>query len=273
MEAGRIAVVTGAGRGIGKAIAWRLAQDGYRLSLWARTSSEVDRVAREISEGGGEAMAVVTDVARWESVRQATDQTIERFGRIDILVNNAGIGGQRKPVAEADPAAWAETINVDLTGQFHCMRTILPGMIQQGNGKIVNVAGGGAGEPYPGNSAYAAAKAALVRLSETVAHEVREHHIQVNAMTPGLVVTRLTEDALHQYEANEPERAAQFRQSLETQAFDPEKGAELVAYLCSSAADGLTGRWLTVHDQWRELVNDPAKLMEEDLYVLRRYPR
>ncbi len=273
MEAGRVAVVTGAGRGIGKAVAWRLAQDGCRLSLWARTSSEVDQVAREISEGGGEAIAVVTDVARWESVRQATDDTIERLGRIDILVNNAGIGGERKPVAEADPAAWAQTINVDLTGQFYCMRAVLPGMIRQGSGKIVNMTGGGAGEPYPGNSAYAAAKTALVRLSETVAQEVREHHIQVNAMTPGLVVTRLTEDALHQYEANDPERAAQFRQSLETRSFDPEAGAELAAYLCSPAADGLTGRWLTVHDQWRELVKDPAKLMEEDLYVLRRDPR
>jgi NAD(P)-dependent dehydrogenase (short-subunit alcohol dehydrogenase family) len=270
---GRVAIVTGGGRGIGRAVALRLAGDGFHLSLWARSTNEIEAVAEEAQAMGGDAAAVPCDVSDWSSVERACAETIARFGRVDALINNAGVGGPRARVADVDPRRWAETIDIDLTGQFYCMRAVLPHMLARGSGKIVNVTGGGAGEPYPGNSAYAAAKTALVRLSETVAVEVRDSGIQVNAVTPGLVVTRLTQDALKEMERTLPERADTYRRSMENDAFPPEAGAELIAYLCSPESDGLTGRWLTVHDVWRDLVRKPKRLMDEDLYVLRRTPR
>jgi NAD(P)-dependent dehydrogenase (short-subunit alcohol dehydrogenase family) len=273
MQSNRLAVVTGGGRGIGRAIAMRLAQDGNRVAVWARSADEIETVAREIRDAGGSAYAIQADVSDWSSIEDAVDRTREVAGRVDILVNNAAIAGPRGTVAEVSPREWARTIDIDLTGAFYCMRAVLPSMIERRSGKIVNLIGGGAGEAFPNSSAYAAAKTGLVRLTETAAQEMQSFNIQINAVTPGLVATRLSEEMARSLEAESPEDAARYREFLRTNAHPPEAGADLVAFLASPAADALTGRWLTVYDDWQELTKDPQRLMTEDLFVLRRQPR
>ena len=192
----KVAIVTGAGRGIGEATALALAQGGALLVLASRTSSELDRVVARTEDLGGEASIVVGDVSHRDDVERIVDETLARHGRIDMLVNVAGIYGPIGLTSEVDVDEWFRAIEVNLFGTFLCSRLALPHMINQRSGKGINFSGGGATSPLPRFSAYGVSKAAVVRYTETLAEEMKGFNIQVNAVAPGMVDTRLQDAAL-----------------------------------------------------------------------------
>lgn len=267
---GKVALVTGAGRGIGRAIALAYAREGARLALAARTLPEVQATAADARALGAEALALRADVSDWGDVQAMVAATLAEFGRIDTLVNNAAVQTPIGPLWENDPPAWMRAIDVNLGGVFLCCHAVLPAMIGQGEGKIINLSGGGATAPRPYFSAYAASKAAIVRLTETLAHEVRGHGIQVNAIAPGAIATDMTNEVLAAgAAAGEAARAEAARTKAAGTA--PEAAAGLAVFLASAESGRLSGRLISaVWDDWRDLASRVPAVMASDLYTLRR---
>jgi 3-oxoacyl-[acyl-carrier protein] reductase len=271
IDSAKVALITGAGRGIGRSVAIGLAQAGMDVVLMARTAAELEETRGHVAALGRSALAVRADVGCPEEVRAAVDQALERFGRIDVLVNAAGRQPPIGPLAENDAADWAQTIQVNLLGTFHCIQAVLPGMRQRRAGKIINFSGGGATSPRPNFSAYAVSKAAVVRLTETLAEELKPYNIQVNAVAPGAVNTRMLEEVLAAGTVAGPElNEAQRRK--ERGGTPPELAAALVAFLASEASDALTGKLISApHDDWQDWdAARIAELMPTPMYTLRR---
>jgi len=185
---GRTAIVTGASRGIGREIALGFADEGADVILCARDETRLQQVADEITQRGRRVIAVRADVSRVADVQSVVDQTLNLFGRIDVLCNNAGLA-VRGEVDELDPVDWDNVIAVNLRGPFLCSRAVLPHMKTQNYGRIVDVSSGAAVNCSPGMAVYSASKAGLNALSRTLAAELREYDILVNAMSPGFLKT------------------------------------------------------------------------------------
>ena len=190
--AGQVAVVTGAGRGIGRAIAIGYAVAGAHLVCAARTKAEIDDTAQGIRDTGGLAIACATDVTDPEAVEHLLTTTVEHFGGVDLLVANAGGNLNTAPVADSDPAAWMATVTVNLFGVYHCIRAVIPHMRQRGGGKILTMGSGMGHHGRPDASAYCCSKAALWMLTRVSAQELWEDGISVNELIPGPVRTRAT---------------------------------------------------------------------------------
>ncbi len=188
---GRKAIVTGGAQGIGLAIAKRLLASGAEVCLWDRDQRSLDRTRSEIANPAVTGLAV--DVSDSAAVDHATAETLGRLGRLDILVNNAGIAGPTAPTWECSPEAWRETIEVDLNGVFYCCRAVLPHMIAQKYGRVVNVASIAGKEGNPNAAPYSAAKAGVIALTKSIAKETARHDIAVNCITPAVVKTRILE--------------------------------------------------------------------------------
>ena len=188
---GQVAVITGAGRGIGAAAARLLAAAGASVVLVARGSEELDVVAQEITAGGGVAIAVPGDVSDAQAVEEIVESAIEQFGRVDILVNNAAVIWPLDPIAWADPDEWAYAIHTNLVGPFYMVRNMLPLMLDQGYGRIVNVTSHAAGIPIAGSSAYCASKSGLDMFTRTLALELAGKRVTVNGFIPGMVDTEM----------------------------------------------------------------------------------
>ena len=186
--AGKIAIVTGASRGIGWEIALGFADEGADIAVCARDESRLKQLISKIEQHGRRAIAVRADVSKETDVQRLVDRTMEAYGRIDVLCNNAGVA-HRGGVDELDPAKWDEVIAVNLRGPFLCSRAVLPHMKRQNYGRIVDVSSGAAVNCSPGFAAYNASKAALNSLSRTLANEVTGYNILVNAMSPGSLKT------------------------------------------------------------------------------------
>ncbi len=268
---GNVALITGGGRGLGAAVAHAFAGAGSNLVLVSRTAREVDSVASACHALGVEALALTADVSRPEDVAHAVRATEKTFGRVDVLVNAAGIYGPIGPLVENDLHAWREAIAVNLLGTVYSIQAVLPGMIARGKGVVINFAGGGAVAPFPRFSAYSTSKAAVVRLTETIAEEVREQGIRVNAIAPGAVNTRMLDEALA---AGERAGREFYRKSLEQKAnggTPPERAAELAVFLASPEGRGITGRLISaVWDDWRGLAGRSQELARSAMYTLRR---
>ena len=189
---GQVAVVTGAGRGIGAAIAVRLARLDANVVLCGRTLKPLQATAEGIAAEGGRAQAVTCDVSDLDSVQALAAKVEQTFGRIDILVNNAGIGGFAGPLYEMTPKTWEKILNTNLRGVFHCIRTFAPVMIRGKGGHIVNISSLAGKNPLPNGAAYAASKWGLNGLSYSVAEELRGHNIRVSVVCPGSVDTELS---------------------------------------------------------------------------------
>ena len=263
----RRALVTGGGRGIGRDIALALAAAGADVALLGRTRQELERVAAEIAAGGNRSLALTADLADGQAVAAALDTLDSAWGGVDILVNNAGVLGPVGPSHEVDPDAWLEAIRINLGGCFLCSRAVLPGMIDRRDGCIINLSGGGAVSPRPWFSAYGASKAAIVRFTETLASEVADYGIRVNAISPGAVNTRMTRDAVAAgaRAGGEAEEAARQLQG-DTSA---QPAADLVLYLASPRSAGLTGRLLAARwDDWESI--DVDVVMKSEDYTVRR---
>ena len=188
---GKVAIVTGAGRGIGRAIANAYGEAGASVCCAARTLSEIQKAAEDIRGGGSSALAVATDVTDLSSVQAMVDQTVDAFGGLDILVINAGSIHARGPVADTDPEGWKATIDLNLVGAYYCARAAIPAMKARGAGKIITIGSGVGHRGGPGTSAYACSKAALWMLTRVLAQELLEDKISVNELVPGPVVTAL----------------------------------------------------------------------------------
>ncbi len=266
----RSVLITGAGRGIGKRLALGFAAAGWRVGLLARSQAELDLAKLEIEHSGGAALRLRADVRDFEQMAAAVERMRATFGAVDALAVAAGVQGPIGPLADARPRAWAETIESNLFGVMHACRAVLPAMIERRAGKIIIVAGGGAAYARPNFSAYAASKAAVVRLAETLAEEVRDHNIQVNCMAPGATYTHMTDEIIHAGEhagAKEIEDAEGVRL---TGGAPVEKQVQLALFLASERSNHVSGKLIHIHDDWRRLEHEN---MNPELYTLRRVQR
>lgn len=194
---GKTALITGAGRGIGRGIALAFAREGARIAAVARTPGELEKTVHLVCEAGGEAAAFPCDVADAVAVRHTVQAATARFGAIDLLVNNAGVA-VFKPFHELTPEDWNKTIDVNLNGVFHTVQAVLPGMMARRQGRIINISSVAGLKPLLHQSAYCASKHALNGLTLVLAMELKEHGIGVHAICPGGVDTRLSQDAMPQ---------------------------------------------------------------------------
>jgi NAD(P)-dependent dehydrogenase (short-subunit alcohol dehydrogenase family) len=247
----QVAWVTGAGRGIGRAAALALAEQGAAVAVVSRTRSEVDGVAEEIARRGGRALASMLDVSNWDMVAWAAQQIEHALGPIDILINNAGVLDPLGKLWATDPEQWGRLIDVNLSGAYYCMRAVLPGMIQRGRGVIVNVSSGAAASASPGWSAYATSKAGLDHVTRCLAVDLKDAPIRTYALHPGLVETRMqtilrgtTDDQLP------PERRQFFiDQQIAGKVNLPEVPARAIVWLCSPRCDLDNGAVLDLRAQ------------------------
>src|SRR5215813_5257884 len=190
---GTVAVVTGGGRGIGRAIGLALARAGAAVAISARSASELDSTLAELRAINHRAIAVRSDVTDRAAVEEMVAETEAELGPINFLVNNAGSVGVIGPIWETDPDDWWRTIEVNLRGPMLCTRSVLPGMIARHGGRIINMASAAGLRAFPNNSTYACSKAALVRLTDTLQQETAQHGVMIFAVSPGLVHTPMME--------------------------------------------------------------------------------
>ena len=191
---GKVAVVTGAGRGIGRAIALAFGTEGASVCCAARTLSETQEAAKEIKSAGGQALAARTDVTVPEQVEAMFEATSSEYGGVDIVVINAGENLDQRHVADSVPDDWMATVNVNLVGAYHCARAAIPYLKSRGAGKIITIGSGIGHNGRPGASAYAVSKAGLWMLTRVLAQEQWEHNISVNELVPGPVDTSLSSE-------------------------------------------------------------------------------
>jgi 3-oxoacyl-[acyl-carrier protein] reductase len=190
--AGQVAVVTGAGRGIGAAIARSLAALGATTILWGRTFATLESTARAIGANGGKSEAIPCDVTNLASVEATAERVAKSFGRVDILVNNAGIGGFNSPLYELPPEDWDRILNTNLRGVYYAIRAFAPLMIRARSGHVINISSLTGKNPLPNGAAYAASKWGLNGLTYSVAEELRGHNIRVSVICPGSTNTELS---------------------------------------------------------------------------------
>jgi NAD(P)-dependent dehydrogenase (short-subunit alcohol dehydrogenase family) len=267
-------LLTGASRGFGEAIAIRLAREGANVALVARGAAELESLATRLGahriSDGQKFLPIAADLSYPADIDRAVDVCQSELGEIDILVNNAAIQGPIGPIEIADFQAWRESFDVNLFAPARLCQLVIPGMRRQGAGKIINISGGGATSPRPDFSAYAAAKCALVRLTETLAEELKDARIDVNAISPGAMNTRMLDEVLEAGPGASREYAGALKRQREGGA-SMENAAGLVAMLVSSLCDGITGRLISaVWDDWKTLPQRASELMGTDLYTLRR---
>jgi 3-oxoacyl-[acyl-carrier protein] reductase len=260
-------LVTGAGRGIGKRLAIGFATAGNRVALLARSKAELDLAHLEIEHAGGNALRIRADVTDFEQVNAAVDRVRVHYGEVNVLICAAAVPGPIGPFVDQTPKAWVETIQTNLIGVMNACKAVLPHMIARRAGKIIVLSGPGATTARPNLSAYAASKAGVVRLVETIAEEVREHNIQINCMGPGGTYTHMTDEILRAGERagwKETEEALQVRQ---TGGVAPEKQIQLALFLASEQANHISGKLIHVSDDWKRLKSEN---IHQEIYTLRR---
>lgn len=272
---GRVAIVTGGSHGLGLEIARTYVTNGARVLICGRNAPALDRARTELESLGPDPTAVATatvDVSEPEAVEGLVEYALEHFSRIHVLVNNAGIYGPKGATEDVPWDDWERAVRVNLFGSVLCSRAVLPHFRANGYGKIIQLSGGGATSPLPRLSAYAASKAAVVRFAETLAEELRGTGIDVNAIAPGALNTRLLDEVL---EAG-PERVGDpfYERALEQRSSGGtplEVAARLAVFLGSGASDGITGKLISAPwDPWEELPSHADDLRTTDVYTLRR---
>src|SRR6188508_3594063 len=240
---GKVALVTGGGNGIGRATSAAFARHGAKVVVVDRDGAGAEATAGIIRQNGGDAIAVTADVTRSEEVKAYVRTAIETYGRIDCFFNNAGIEGKVSPTADYDEAVFDAVISVNVKGVFLGLRHVLPEMIRQGGGAVVNTASVAGLVGTPGMSAYVASKHAVIGLTKTAAGEVARQGIRVNAVCPGPVDTRMIHDLEKQLNPANPGKVeATYQSSIPLGRYGTaEEVANTVLFLCSDLAGNITG--------------------------------
>ena len=273
--AGRAAIITGASQGLGRAIAGHFVRAGASVLLTARDEAMLGAVQRELQPLASASQRVLIhrhDVSNRESCERVVEHASRELPDLQVLVNNAGVYGPKGALDEIDWDEWVNAIEINLLGAVYMSRLLIPIFKSRRYGKIVNLSGGGATNPLPRISAYAASKAAVVRMTDTLAEELKEWRIDVNAIAPGALNTRLLDEVI----AAGPQKVGKafYERSLKQQrdggaGLDP--GSALAVFLASSASDGITGRLLSaVWDDWARVAQHREEIEHTDIYTLRR---
>ena len=265
---GKVALITGAGRGIGRAIAVAYAKEGAKLALAARTLSELEETARQAEASGAATCVIPCDVTDPQQVEAMVASTLDCYPTIDILVNNAGIVGPVGPLQDNDVSHWVQTIQLNVIGVFLCCRAVLPTMLARNSGKIVNMSGVGGRNL----SAYGASKAALVDITETLYQELRGKNIQVNAMSPGSIHTAMWEETHAAAAAIGDEELLEWGERVTSgRGASMQRAADLAVFLASDEAGSMSGRLIqAVTDDFESLTPRVPDIMESDAFFRRR---
>jgi NAD(P)-dependent dehydrogenase (short-subunit alcohol dehydrogenase family) len=265
---GPVAIVTGGGRGIGKAIALGLAKAGCSVAVIARSVDQLAETSRKIEDTGSRSVSITADVSDPASVEAMVLQVEESLGSVDLLVNNAGLPGPIGPTWETDPDDWWRCLEVNLRGPMLCSRAVLSGMIARGGGRIVNVASGAGTFAIPYLGAYVTSKTALIRFTEILALEARSHGIKVFAIEPGTVRTNMVDSVL---DSEEGQRWLPWLGDIFKRGDDvpTDQAADLVVLLASGRADALSGRFFTIKDDVVGLAERAGHESLGDLQMLR----
>lgn len=272
---GRVAIVTGANQGLGLEIAKKYILAGADVMLCARNATLLQEAWADLDKltaRGQKVLAKAADVSVEADVRAVVSETLAKLDGCHILVNNAGIYGPKGEIDALDWAEWVKTIEINVYGSILMCRAILPHFKAHGYGKVIQLSGGGATNPLPRISAYAASKAAIVRFAETLAEEVRGTGIDVNSIAPGALNTRMLDEIL----VAGPTKVGRafYERSLkqkESGGAPLDRGAELAVFLASAASDGITGKLISaVWDDWEHWPEHLDDLSSSDVYTLRR---
>jgi 3-oxoacyl-[acyl-carrier protein] reductase len=239
---GKVAIVTGASRGIGAAIAREFARRQVAVMLCARSRREIDHLAEELREAGGRAVADVCDVSVYADVAHVVARCQAEFGRLDILINNAGLIEPIARLADSDPEQWSRVVDVNYKGVYFGLRAAIPVMVSQGAGVIVNISSGAATSALEGWSHYCSSKAAVAMLTRCADKEYREHGVRVVGLSPGTVATEM-QIAI---KASGINPVSQLDPSVH---IPPEWAARAVAWLCTTAASDLAGTDFSLKDE------------------------
>ena len=268
------ALITGGSQGLGKAIAECFLREGANIVLCARNEKDLSATRDELAKRfpGQKVAAKTCDVANESQVNELVAFALRELRTLDALVLNAGIYGPMGPTESVPLDEWRRAIDINLFGVLLPCRAVIPHFKKAVRGKIVVLSGGGATNPLPNISAYAASKAAVVRLMETLAEELKAFHVDVNAIAPGALATRLVDEVL----AAGPDKvgAAFFEKNKgwkEKGAVPLELGANLAVYLASAESNGITGKLISAQwDPWKDLQARRDELANSDIYCLRR---
>ncbi len=268
----QVALITGGSRGLGLAFAQALAQAGATVALIARAEHQLREAAQTIEQAGGRALFFAADVTDRPAVERVVAEVERQLGKIDLLVNNAGVLRALGPLAEVDPDDWWREIEINLRGTYLCARAVLPGMITQRRGRIINLVSAAGLQSLPTTSAYCVSKAAAIRLTESLALENGDQGICAFAMHPGTVRTPMTGYAA---ESEEVKQRAPFVQQWFQQLFADggdtpiEHSVKLILALASGKADALSGRFIDVDDDLDQWLQHIERIQHDDLYTLR----
>jgi 3-oxoacyl-[acyl-carrier protein] reductase len=260
-------LITGAGRGIGKRLAIGFAAAGARVGLLARSPAELDLAKLEIEHAGGVALRIRADVRDTEQLSAAVDRMQVVFGGVQVLVTAAAIQGPISPFHECKMKTWAETLETNVIGVMNTIRAVLPRMIEKRSGKIIVISGGGASYGRPNFSAYAGSKAALARIVESIAEEIRDHNVQINCLLPGGAYTSMTDEILQAGERAGQKELEEAHKIRITGGIPAEKQIQLAIFLASEKSNHITGKLIHVTDDWKKLEHEN---MKHEAYTLRR---
>jgi NAD(P)-dependent dehydrogenase (short-subunit alcohol dehydrogenase family) len=265
---GQVAIVTGGGRGFGQAIAKALAANGAAVTVTSRTQSQVEETAAQIEAAGGRALGLRADVNSQADWDRAVRETEAKLGPVTLLVANAALSDPAGPVYDIDPEVWQQTLDTNVMGSVRGARAVLPGMVARGAGRMIIISSGSALAATPYTSPYRVSKAALLRLAEILALEVKDHGVSVFSIHPGVIRSTILDSALTE-EARK--WVPHFTRMVESgQAFTgTDQCAECCVFLASGAADALSGRYVSATEDYRALAARAEEIREKDLQVLR----
>lgn len=271
----RSAIITGASRGLGKAIAQAFLANGCNVTICGRDEKKLREAAAELQAGcqtSAQIKALKADVASESEVKALVAGAIQQFGQLDIIVNNAAILGPIGPTELVDWQEWLRTVQINLGGPVLLCRAAIPHFKAQRAGRIINLSGGGATAPRPCFAAYASSKAALVRFTETLAEELKEFDITVNALAPGALNTEMLEQVLQAGSAMAGSKAFADACLQKDQGGNSlEQAAALCVFLASDTASAITGKLISAAwDPWQKLSLHEKRLVNSDIYTLRR---
>lgn len=272
--AARSCLITGASRGLGKALARFFWLRGWSLILVARNEQALVETVSSLGDNrAGQSMhTLVADLAHPIEVERIVKTVKSMVSRLDVLINNAGIQGAIGPLWENKWEEWQKTIEVDLLAPVGLCRLIVPWMVEKGGGSIINLSGGGATRPRANFSAYATAKAGLVRFSETLAEELRRYNVQVNCIAPGTIGNGMLEQIVAKGETAAGEKEYKTAVRVLREGGDSmQRVAELCFFLASESSKGITGKLISaVWDNWENWPEHVDELNSSDVYTLRR---